>query len=121
MRQRLIMYMLSRDATYGSAATNPEYKQPVQRPITWAVNAACNRAFNHVRLIDRLRTTGCPTVVVAEAAGEAACRPGSVHPPKRAGGHPSGTAIADSLLRSTREHRAGTPARAVAAAGATAP
>ena len=39
----------------------------------------------------------------AGAAGESACRPGSVHPPKRADGHPSGTAIADSLLRSTRE------------------
>ena len=32
-----------------------------------------------------------------------------MHPPKRADGHPSGTAIADSLMRSTREHRAGRP------------
>jgi len=45
----------------------------------------------------------------AEAAGEPACRPGSVHPLARAGGHPSGTAVADSLVRSTREHRAGRP------------
>jgi hypothetical protein len=54
------------------------------------------------------------------AAGESACRPGSVHPPKRADGHPSRTAVAGSLLRSTREHRAGRPqplARARAANG----
>ena len=44
-----------------------------------------------------------------QAAGEPACRPGSVHPLARAGGHPSGTAVAGSLLRSTREHRAGRP------------
>jgi hypothetical protein len=43
------------------------------------------------------------------AAGEWACRPGSVHPLARAGGHPSGTAVAGSLVRSTREHRAGRP------------
>ena len=41
--------------------------------------------------------------------GESACRPGSVRPLARAGGHPSGTAVADSLVRSTREHRAGRP------------
>ena len=42
--------------------------------------------------------------------GEPACRPGSVHPREtRAGGHPSGTAVAGSLVRSTREHRAGRP------------
>ena len=44
-----------------------------------------------------------------QATGESACRPGSVHPLTRAGGHPSTTAVADSLLRSTREHRAGRP------------
>src|SRR5215472_16424182 len=43
------------------------------------------------------------------AAGERACRPGSVHPLARADGHPSGTAVAGSLVRSTREHRAGRP------------
>ena len=42
-------------------------------------------------------------------AGESACRPGSVHPLARADGHPSGTAVADSLVRPTREHRAGRP------------
>jgi hypothetical protein len=31
-----------------------------------------------------------------------ACRPGSVHPLSRAGGHPSRAAVADSLVRSTR-------------------
>jgi hypothetical protein len=45
----------------------------------------------------------------AGAAGESACRPGSVHPLARADGHPSGTAVAGSLVRSTREHRAGRP------------
>ena len=43
------------------------------------------------------------------AAGERACRPGSVHPLARAGGHPSRAAVAGSLVRSTREHRAGRP------------
>jgi hypothetical protein len=47
--------------------------------------------------------------VRVQAAGELACRPGSVHPLARAGGHPSGTAIAGRLVRSTREHRAGRP------------
>src|SRR6202161_3981989 len=47
--------------------------------------------------------------VTGQAAGELACRPGSVHPLARAGGHPSTTAVAGSLLRSTREHRAGRP------------
>jgi integrase len=41
--------------------------------------------------------------------GESACRPGSVRPLARADGHPSRTAVADSLVRSTREHRAGSP------------
>jgi hypothetical protein len=45
----------------------------------------------------------------ATGAGEPACRPGSVLPLARGGGHPSGTAVADSLVRSTREHRAGRP------------
>ena len=48
-------------------------------------------------------------VFPAQAAGELACRPGSVHPLALAGGHPSGTAVAGSLVRSTREHRAGRP------------
>jgi hypothetical protein len=39
----------------------------------------------------------------AGAAGELACRPGSVHPLARAGGHPSRAAVAGSLMRSTRE------------------
>src|SRR5580693_8470623 len=47
--------------------------------------------------------------VRVQAAGELACRPGSVHPLARAGGHPSRTAVAGSLVRSTREHRAGSP------------
>jgi hypothetical protein len=42
-------------------------------------------------------------------AGESACRPGSVHPRERADGHPSGTAVAGSLVRPTREHRTGRP------------
>ena len=44
-------------------------------------------------------------LVIAQAAGESACRPGSVHPLTRAGDHPSTTAVAGSLLRSTRELR----------------
>jgi hypothetical protein len=47
--------------------------------------------------------------VTGRAAGESACRPGSVHPLARAGGHPSRAAVAGSLERSTREHRAGHP------------
>jgi len=45
----------------------------------------------------------------AQVAGEPACRPGSVHPRMRAGGHPSRAAVADSLVRPTREHRTGRP------------
>ena len=41
--------------------------------------------------------------------GEPACRPGSVPPLARGDGHPSGTAVAGSLVRPTREHRAGSP------------
>jgi hypothetical protein len=48
-------------------------------------------------------------VTVRREVGEPACRPGSVRPLARGGGHPSGTAVADSLVRSTREHRAGRP------------
>jgi hypothetical protein len=44
-----------------------------------------------------------------DKGGEPTCRPGSVHPLARGGGHPSGTAVADSLVRPTREHRAGRP------------
>src|SRR5580700_7745537 len=47
--------------------------------------------------------------VELQAAGESACRPGSVRPRVRADGHPSRAAVADSLVRSTREHRAGRP------------
>ena len=43
------------------------------------------------------------------AAGESACRPGSVRQPKLAGGHPSRAAVAGSLVRSTRGHRTGRP------------
>jgi hypothetical protein len=44
-----------------------------------------------------------------DEGGEPACRPGSVRPLARGDGHPSGTAVADSLVRSTREPRAGRP------------
>ena len=61
------------------------------------------------------------TASTYQAAGELACRPGSVHPLARADGHPSRAAVAGSLMRSTREHRAGRPqslAQERAAAGA---
>ena len=50
-----------------------------------------------------------PSQVSDIKVGESACRPGSVRPLARGGGHPSGTAVAGSLVRSTREHRAGRP------------
>jgi hypothetical protein len=50
-----------------------------------------------------------PSQVSAIDGGEPACRPGSVLPLARGGDHPSRTAVADSLVRSTREHRAGRP------------
>jgi hypothetical protein len=50
-----------------------------------------------------------PSQVSDIDGGEPACRPGSVRPLARGGGHPSRTAVADSLVRSTREHRAGRP------------
>ena len=58
---------------------------------------------------------GRPPGQSAGKGGESACRPGSVPPLARGDGHPSGTAVADSLVRSTREHRAGSP-RALAQA-----
>jgi hypothetical protein len=58
---------------------------------------------------DHPRAIGGATSPPGQAAGEPACRPGSVHPPKRADGHPSRAAVADNLMRSTREHRAGHP------------
>ena len=51
--------------------------------------------------------------------GEPACRPGSVPSLSRGGGHPSRAAVADGLVRSTREHRAGSP-RTLAQLGAVA-
>jgi hypothetical protein len=51
---------------------------------------------------------GARTFLTGLAPG-ATARPGSVRPLARGGGHPSGTAVADSLVRSTREHRAGSP------------
>ena len=50
-----------------------------------------------------------PSQVSGLNGGAPACRPGSVRPLARGGGHPSGTAVADSLVRPTREHRAGRP------------
>jgi hypothetical protein len=50
-----------------------------------------------------------PSQVSDIKGGEPACRPGSVRPLARGGGHPSGTAVAGSLVRSTRKHRAGRP------------
>src|ERR1039457_2727087 len=52
--------------------------------------------------------TGGP-LDIGTVASEPACRPGSVHPRMRADGHPSGTAVAGSLVRPTREHRTGRP------------
>jgi hypothetical protein len=66
---------------------------------------------------DVQRTPACDheAQVRRRKRGESACRPGSVPPLARGDGHPSGTAVADSLVRSTREHRAGSP-RALAQA-----
>jgi hypothetical protein len=61
------------------------------------------------RILRGRAVAGAPVQVGLWAAGESACRPGSVHPHQRAGGHPSGTAVTGSLMRSTREHRAGHP------------
>ena len=46
---------------------------------------------------------------VQDALDRYALIPDDSDPLARAGGHPSGTAIAGSLVRSTREHRAGRP------------
>src|SRR6266540_4154895 len=69
-------------------------------------------SIGSLRTIDANVPQGLPPrqqVCAGGAADEPACRPGSVHPLSRADGHPSGTAVADSLVRSTREHRAGHP------------
>ena len=76
---------------------------PVLRftPAAW-------RKFAH-RVKHSLGCGNSLTAVRRGGAGESACRPGSVRPLARGGGHPSGTAVADSLVRPTREHRAGRP------------
>ena len=55
------------------------------------------------------RVTASIAAAESKRGGESACRPGSVRPLARGGGHPSGTAVAGSLVRSTREHRTGRP------------
>ena len=72
-------------------------------------SAGRNNALSLPSISGHSRGTADRTTFPSQAAGEPACRPGSVHQPKLADGHPSGTAIADSLMRSTREHRAGRP------------
>jgi hypothetical protein len=52
---------------------------------------------------------GMKTQVSGVLRGESACRPGSVPPLARGDGHLSRAAVAGSLVRSTREHRAGRP------------
>src|SRR6266496_6869646 len=69
-------------------------------------------SIGSLRTIDANVPQGLPPrqqVCAGGAADEPACRPGSVRPLARADGHPSGTAVAGSLVRSTREHRAGHP------------
>src|SRR5487761_755580 len=75
------------------------------------VSYASSMPLAATRPRERAATSSIDAVLhaVSQAAGESACRPGSMHPLSRAGGHPSGTAVAGSLVRSTREHRAGSP------------
>jgi hypothetical protein len=80
------------------------------------VACICTCASNVHSLIN---ARACTPGLNGLGKGEPACRPGSVHPPKRADGHPSRTAVAGSLVRSTRKHRAGSP-RTLAQAGAVA-
>jgi len=70
--------------TRHSSTVRPALFQPYAAPTLAKISGACD-------------------------GGESACRPGSVRPLARVDGHPSGTAVADSLVRSTREHRAGSP------------
>ena len=65
------------------------------------------------------RLTAGPMQVRDVEGGEPACRPGSVPSLARGGGHPSRAAVADGLVQSTREHRAGSP-RTLAQLGAVA-
>jgi hypothetical protein len=67
-----------------------------------------HRRRDHARLRRAMRVRRNHPALQLER-GESACRPGSVRPLARAGGHPSRTAVAGSLVRSTREHRAGSP------------
>ncbi len=73
------------------------------------VQSPCRTARSRVpaqpvkAVADHSGIAGHGHVFPGRAAGELAWRPGSVHPLSRAGGHLSGTAIAGSILRSTRE------------------
>ncbi len=78
----------------------------IGRPVEIPYPSGPPRSSGNSRLISRRRACqpgATATSALFRAAGELACRPGSVHPLARAGGHPSGTAIAGSLVRSTRE------------------
>ena len=66
--------------------------------------SACRRRAIPATCLARLRRWSRPYI-----GGEPACRPGSVPALSAGGGHPSRTAVADSLVRSTRGHRAGSP------------
>ena len=69
----------------------------------------CRWQRHKIRFDWAARGTGGQSTARWGRVGEPACRPGSVRPLARGDGHPSGTAVADSLVRSTREPRAGRP------------
>jgi hypothetical protein len=89
----------------GTCSTTPTTSEatPLTRPWPqhWR-NSGGTEPLPRLQMTENLQVRG-------RAAGELACRPGSVHPLARADGHPSRAAVADSLVRSTREHRAGRP------------
>jgi hypothetical protein len=94
-------------ATSGSSPALPHHDQAhASTGFTMAISSGT--AARHP-ILNSPRQHTASYVCPGQVAGEPACRPGSVHPLARAGGHPSGTAVAGSLVRSTREHRAGRP------------
>ncbi len=91
---------------------HPNRATPGQRPDHGSDPMAqdkCSSIISHYAALTATRSPPDAARLRWSGAGEPACRPGSVHPLSRAGGHPSRTAVAGSLVRSTREHRAGRP------------
>jgi hypothetical protein len=98
-----------RSCMMAGSATHPPHQPDLEAILTAQARGILAVTPRQADLAASARPPNSGGVCAGQRADEPACRPGSVHPLARAGGHPSGTAVAGSLVRSTREHRAGRP------------